>query len=124
MRVAWQFNSYQWPVNPETDTGFVSEEVLPEVVPIRATKSSVQWGGRKSARRQITGWLYGLKALEQYNTMRGWKENRTRASLVDHFGNTTTARLVKFDAKFVQSNTEWGAGRPTWQYTAEFMEDV
>ncbi len=121
-RVAWVFNSYSWAVNPEKDSGFNAEEVEPEAVAIGATKSTFQWGGRKSARRQISGWLYGPNALAQYNLMRGWKNNRTVATLVDHLGNSSTARLAKFDAEPVVSNTEWANGRSTWRYNAEFIE--
>lgn len=122
MRVAWSFAGYSWPVNPEKDSGFNAEEVEPEAVAIGATKSTFQWGGRKSARRQISGWLYGAHALEHYNKMRAWKNGRTVGTLTDHLGNSATARLVKFDAEPVVSNTEWAAGRSTWRYNAEFVE--
>jgi hypothetical protein len=122
MRTPWQFDNYSFPVNPEKDNGWVYEEVEPEAVAIGATKSTLQWGGRKSGRRQISGWLYGEKALEQYNKMYNWKKNRTVATLVDHLGNSTSARLIKFEAENVVSNTEWKLGRSTWRYNAEFIE--
>ncbi len=121
-RVPWRFNNYDFDVNPEKDSGFNAEEVEPEAVAIGATKSTFQWGGRKSGRRVISGWLYGPNALTQYNLMRSWKNNRTVATLTDHLGNTATARLVKFDAEPVVSNTEWAQGRSTWHYSAEFVE--
>lgn len=121
MRVAWVFNGYSFPVNPEKDSGFNAEEVEPESVAIGATRSTFQWTGRKSARRTISGWCYGPNALEQYNTMRSWKNNRTIATLTDHLGNSASARLAKFDAEPVVSQTEWAHGRNTWHYTAEFV---
>lgn len=121
-RTAWIFNSYSWPVNPEKDTGWNAEEVEPEAVAINATRSTFQWGGRKSGRRQISGWLYGANALEQYNQMRSWKNNRVVATLTDHLGNSATARLAKFDAELTPSATEWAHGRSTWHYNAEFIE--
>lgn len=121
-RVAWEFDGYAFPVNPEKDNGWVYEDVEPETVPIGAQKSTFQFGGRKSGRRQTSGWLYGEKALEQYNKMRNWKLGRTMATLTDHLGNSTTARLAKFDAEIVLSSTEWKAGRNTWRYNAEWIE--
>lgn len=122
-RVAWVFNGYSWPINPEKDSGWVKEEVYAEQVPIRSPKSSMQWGGRKTGRRQISGWLYGPSAQTLYNNMVSWKENRTRATLTDHFGNASVARLVKFDAEYIQANGEWLASRPVWRYNAEFLQD-
>ena len=122
-RVPWRFDNYDFAVNPEKDSGFVYEDVMPESVAINAPRSTFQYGGTKSGRRQISGWLYGVNALDQYNRMRGWKAARTKATLVDHIGHSTTARLSKFDAEVVQSATEWKLGRSTWRYNAEFTED-
>lgn len=121
-RVPWQFLGYEWAINPEKDSGFTFEDVQPESVGIGASKSTFQYGGTKSGRRQISGWLYGVSALDQYNRMRSWKRNRTQGTLIDHLGNSTTARLSKFDAEIIQSNTEWKLGRSTWRYNAEFTE--
>lgn len=123
-RTAWIFSGYSFPVNPEKDNGFVYEDVFPETVPIGASRSSIQYGGTKSGRRQISGWIVGLHSLEHYNKMKEWKRNRTKGTLIDHFGNSTTARLTKFDAEYIHSNAEWLAGRPTWRYNAEFTEDI
>jgi hypothetical protein len=122
-RVAWQFNGYSWAVNPESDSGWVYEHVEAENLPINAGRSSFQYGGTKSGRRQISGWLYGPSALDQYNRMKSWHRNRTTATLVDHLGNVSTARFSRFDAKPVVSATEWRQGRSTWQYTAELVEE-
>lgn len=123
-RTAWSFDNYSWSVNPEKDSGFVYEDVMPESVGIGASRSTFQYGGTKSGRRQISGWLYGAGALDQYNRMRGWKNNRTKATLIDHLGNATTARFSKFDAEIIQSATEWKLGRSTWRYNAEIIEDA
>lgn len=123
MRVPWRFNNYDFAVNPEKDGGWVSEDVMPESVGIGASRSTFQYGGTKSGRRQISGWLYGPNALDQYNRMRSWKANRTRSTLIDHLGNSTTARVSKFDAEAVQSSTEWRLGRATWRYNMEFVEE-
>jgi hypothetical protein len=123
-RIPWRFNNYDFPVNPEKDGGWVYEDVQPETVGIGAPRSTFQYGGTKSGRRQISGWLYGVNAGEQYNTMRAWKRSRVKATLIDHLGAATTARLSKFDAELVVSNTEWALGRSTWRYNAEFIEDT
>src|SRR5689334_11651810 len=123
-RTPWVFNGYSFPVNPEKDSNWTYEEVQPESVAIGASRSTFQYGGTKSGRRQISGWLYGTDATTQHNTMKSWHRNRTIATLVDHTGAATTARLSKFDAEFVQSNTEWKAGRNTWRYNAEFTEEA
>lgn len=122
-RVPWQFNGYSWDVNPEKDSGWVYEDVLPETVAIGAPKSSFQFGGRKSGRRQISGYLFGVSSLTQYNIMKSWRLNRTKATLVDHFGNASTARMVKFEAEPIQSAMEWRLGRASWRYNAEFIEE-
>lgn len=123
MRTAWRFDNYDWPINPEKDSSFTFEDVMPESVAIGASRSTFQYGGTKSGRRQISGWLYGPKALEQYNKMRGWKAARTKATLIDHLGNSVTARISKFDAEIIQSATEWRLGRSTWRYNCEFTQE-
>ena len=122
-RTPWQFAGYSWAINPEKDSGFVYEDVMPESVGIGAARSTFQYGGTKSGRRQISGWLYGVNALDQYNRMKGWKQARTKATLIDHLGNSTTARFSKFDAEIIPSATEWRLGRSTWRYNAELIED-
>lgn len=123
-RVAWEFNGYAWPVNPNTDSGWSSEEILAESNPVNASRSTLQFGGTKSARRQVSGWLFGLHAQEQFNRMSSWKSSKVRSLLKDHTGSTRAARLIKFDAKPSLSVSEWRSGRNTYEYTAEFIEDV
>jgi hypothetical protein len=122
-RVAWQFGSYSFAINPEKDSGWIYEDVMPETVGIGASRSTFQYGGTKSGRRQISGWLYGASALDQHNRMKGWKQSRVKATLIDHLGNSTTARFSKFDAEAIQSATEWKLGRATWRYNAELIEE-
>ena len=58
-RVAWQFNGYSWPINPEDDSGWIPGElVYSELVPIYKFSSHVQVGGKKSKRRQVRGWIW------------------------------------------------------------------
>lgn len=122
-RVPWRFNNYDWSINPEKDSGWNYEDVMPESVAIGAGRSTFQYGGTKSGRRQISGWLYGPSALDQYNRMKAWKQARTKSTLVDHLGNVSTARFAKFEAEAVQSATEWKLGRATWRYSAELIEE-
>lgn len=120
-RVAWIFNGYSWAINPETDTGWRSEDIVYEGNPINSSRSVFQWGGRKSERRVITGWIWGPTGTTQYSNMMTWKENRVTATLTDHMGISRTARMIKFDAEPVRSVAEWQAGRQTYKYTAEFI---
>ena len=122
-RVAWVFNGYSWPVNPLTDTDWSVALVEAENVAVGASQSRFQYTGRKSRRRQITGWLYGVHASTQLATMRGWHMNRTVATLVDHMGQSARARLTSFVPEVVPNAAEWLQGRSTWRYTAEFVEE-
>lgn len=123
MRVSWIFAGYQWAINPEKDSGFIYEDIMPESVGIGASRSTFQYGGTKSGRRQISGWLYGINALDQYNRMKGWKQSRIKGVLVDHLGYSATVRFSKFDAETILSATEWKLGRATWRYNAEIVEE-
>jgi hypothetical protein len=120
-RVAWSFNGYSFPINPDDDSGWTEDEVMTENVPIGSTNSSIQFVGRKSGRRQIQGWLWGPAAATQKSTMKSWKDNRTEATLIDHTGDSQKAIMVKFEAKPVMSISEWNQGRQTYRYTAEFI---
>lgn len=122
-RVAWNFASYDWPINPEGDSGWVPGElVLSEIVPIDVYQSSIQIGGQKSARRRITGWIWGPESAVHYSKFREWYNNGIDASLTDHLGETRTARLIRFEADAVRDVHAFKAGRQTWKYTAEFIE--
>lgn len=123
-RVPWRFNNYNFAVNPEKDSGWTWEDVMPESVGIGAGRSTFQYGGTKSGRRQISGWLVGADALDQYTRMRAWKAQRTKAVLIDHLGASTTARVSKFDAEIVPNISEWRLGRATWRYNLEFTEEI
>lgn len=120
-RVAWQFAGYSWSVNPEKDSGWVYEHILSEQVPIQATESDIQFGGRKSPRRQISGWIWGESSATQFAQMDNWRKNRTVGILVDHLGNSRSAIMVKFEPEAVQDIQAWNDGRQTWRYTAEFV---
>lgn len=123
-RVAWEFAGYTWPVNPREDSGWVAEEILAESNPINARRSTLQFGGTKSARRQISGMIFGPRAAEHKTQMDTWKRNRTRGLLKDHMGTTRTAILIRLEAKPIISVSEWKHGRYTFEYTAEFIEDA
>lgn len=122
-RVAWVFNGYDWPVNPETDTDWVKQHVENELVAINASKSRQQYTGTKSSRRRITGWLFGSSASAQKTQMQNWHSNRTVANLTDHNGQTVRCRLSAFDTEIVPDRIGWQNGRTTWRYTAEFVEE-
>lgn len=120
MRTPYVFNNYSWPVNPSDDSGWIQELVLSEQVPINASRSVIQVGAFKSATRQMSGYIWGVNAQEQYNTMLSWFQNKTQANLIDYLGITRKAILTKFEPKIVNDITAYKAGRFTFQYTAVF----
>lgn len=122
MRVAWQFANYNFPVNPFDDSNWIFDHAMSEQVPIQGTKSTIQFGGRKSARRTIKGWIYGENSAVQYATMEGWRQNKTQGTLIDHLGNSRNAIMIKFEPEAVQDIKAWEDGRQTWRYSAEFVE--
>lgn len=121
MRVAWQFNGWKWAINPETDSGWTAEEIMAEQNAINDRRSNIQFGGTKSARRQIHGWIIGPNGPVQLQKMQSWKANRTQATLRDHMGASRKAILLRFDLEFINSVTEWNAGRQAYKYNAEFI---
>src|SRR6185369_5463823 len=121
MRVAWQFNSYSWAINPDEDSGWKADESNAENLPIGSTSSSIQWGGRKSARRQISGFIWVPSGDTQRVNMESWKTNRTVSTLIDHTGASQKAQLVSLEMKPVQDHKEWLQNRQTYRYNAEFI---
>ena len=121
MRTPWSFSGYQWHVNPNEDTGFIYEPVFNEEVPINASSSKYQYGGMKAGKREISGWLFGDHAMEQYTTMLGWLRNRTISTLTDHLGQSQRAMMVKFDVKIVNDATAYKNNRITATYSATFV---
>jgi hypothetical protein len=121
-RVAWRFNNYDWPINPDEDSGWTKPDIMSETNDVNANKSSLQFGGRKSARRQISGWIWGPGSVQLHINMHSWNDNRTKATLVDHTGVSRTCMMMNFAAKPVQDVREWRSGRQTYKYTAEFIE--
>ncbi len=120
-RVAWSFSSYSFPVNPEKDSGWVYEHIMGEQVPIQGTSSNIQFGGRKSPRRQISGWIWGETSNTFFAQFDNWRKNRVQGTLTDHLGNSRTAILIKFEPEAVQDIQAWNDGRQTWRYNAEFI---
>lgn len=120
-RVAWQFAGNSFSINPDEDTGWEAAEVNAENVPIGSTQSSIQWGGRKSGRRQVSGWLWGPTTGAQKTMMQGWKNNRTVGNLIDHTGESVKCMVISFSAKPVLSQSEWKQGRQTYRYNLEFV---
>lgn len=121
-RVPWNFSGYDFPVNPSDDSGWKADEVNAENSPIGSTNSSLQWGARKSARKQCSGTLIGLSAQTQKTTMEGWKNNRTVAVLTDHTGEAKKCQLIAFEAKPIFNYSEWLHGRQTYTWQGEFIE--
>jgi hypothetical protein len=120
-RVAWSFASYSFPINPEKDSGWVYDHVMSEQVPIQATESDIQFGGRKSPRRQVSGWIWGSSSSTFFAQFDSWRRNRTQGTLTDHLGNSRSAILVKFEPEAINDPQAWAEGRQTWRYTAEFV---
>lgn len=120
-RVAWVFDGYAWPVNPEKDTGWLPpEDILNEANNIAATASTFQFGGIKSARRRISGWIWGPFSADHYNRMYQWKLQRKRSTLKDHEGHQKTCFLISFTTERINDPKSWAEGRPTYRYEAEF----
>lgn len=120
-RVAWRFNNQDFSINPDEDSEWEYAEINAENVAIGSTQSSLQWGGRKSGRRTVSGWLWGPTTAAQKSMMRGWKNNRTVGNLVDHTGESVKCMVVNFSAKPVLSQSEWKQGRQTYRYSLEFV---
>lgn len=120
-RVAWSFDGYSFSVNPEKDSDFIYEHIASDQVPINATKSNIQFGGTKSGRRQISGYIWGIGGPEQFAKMRDWQRTRKQATLTDHLGNSSSAVLIKFEPELVEDIYEWNQGRQTYRYSAEFI---
>lgn len=121
-RVAWVFAGYSWPINPEKDSGWVKEEVYSEQHPLNSTVSNLHFTAKKSARRKVSGWLFGETSAAQLTKMQYWKDNRTVGTLVDHNNSSKRCMLISFAPEPVQSVSEWKAGRATFKYEAEFIE--
>lgn len=121
-RVAWRFDGYDWPINPEEDSGWTKPDIMSEQNNVNADVSNFQFGGRKSARRQISGWLWGEGSVQLRLNMYNWYANRKKSTLVDHVGDSKKCFITSLTVKSVQDVREWGQGRQTYKYTIEFAE--
>jgi hypothetical protein len=121
-RVAWSFNGYSWPINPEEDSTWIKEHIVAETGDVGAENSNIQFGGKKSARRQVSGWIWGPGSTQLLLNMHTWHANKVRANLVDHVGESRRCILLSFSPKPVKDVKEWRQGRQTYQYNAEFIE--
>jgi len=119
-RTPWSFASYSFPLNPNTDTDWVEELALSEQLPIGSSRSVLQFGGRKAAKRQTHGYIWGPNAQEQYNQMVSWFRNRTQATLTDHTGRSRKAMLTKFSARLVNDVAAYRENRITWEVDCEW----
>lgn len=120
-RTAWIFNNYSWPVNPESDTGWTTELVISNRVPIGGSRSRIQVGGLRSDVRQISGWIYGPQSQTHIQNMTNWIKNRVVATLTDHLGVSRQAMLVDFKPQLQVSPMEWRQGRQVYKYSATFL---
>lgn len=121
-KVSWSFAGYIWPQNPADDSGWIGELVENETVPIGSNSSKFQYGGRKSRRRRVSGHMIGMSAKTFKEKMDNWLLSRTKASLKDHNGDSSSARLISFSAKAVRDVRGLRYGYQAWQYDAEFVE--
>jgi len=117
----WSFAGYNFPVNPENDTGFNKQVVYAENVPIHAENSSIQVGGKQSGRRQVSGMLFGPYSAQHLAKFEEWLDNHTVATLRDHLGSTNKAMLISFDKEAVFNIKDIQCGRQSWRYNAEFI---
>lgn len=120
-KISWKFNNYTFPVNPDEDSGWTVNPVISEVIPIYASQGSVQVGGIGSARRRISGWIFGSNSNSFKAQFDSWMVSGTVGTLTDHLNQSRRARLIRFepaalrDAKYVRQ------GIQIWKYTAEFI---
>lgn len=121
-RVPWVFGTYVWPINPETDTGWIVEHVFVEQNTLASAESFFQKTATRSARRRISGWIFGQRAVEFKNMLETWHRLSTRATLTDHLGVSRRAFVFSLSFTLVPSVSEWKQGRATWRYDAEFVE--
>lgn len=121
-RVPWSFDGYEWPINPDTDTGWVKEHIFVEQNPLQASLSFFQRTSSRSARRRISGWIYGPQGQTFKSKLEYWHAVTRRALLVDHLGVQKMAFLYSLSFTAVFSVSEWRYGRQTWRYDAEFVE--
>lgn len=120
-RVPWKFGSYIWPINPDTDTGWIVEQVYVEHVPLTATSSVWQHVGRKSQRRRISGWIYGPHAAVFKQQLTQWYQQRIANTLIDHMQQSQRAFFLSLSFTVVPSVSEWKQGRAVWRYDAELV---
>lgn len=121
-RVAWSFANYTWPINPDTDTGWVRDHIFVEQNTLQAPRSFFQKTSTRSARRRISGWIYGAQGPEFKAKLEYWHLVSTRGILVDHLGVQKRAFLISLSFTAVSSASEWKQGRQAWRYDAEFVE--
>jgi|FLYL01.1.fsa_nt_gi hypothetical protein len=121
-KVSWSFNSYTWPVNPYSDSGWVTEVTYAELQPLAGNRSLLHYVGTKAARRTISGFIVGPKAQEFYDHFQTALQSRVTGILVDHLGQSRTCRLVSFKPEVVYDRISHLNGRPAYKYTAEFVE--
>lgn len=120
-RVPWSFDGYNFSVNPYEDSGWMSELVIAENLPINARLSTIQLGGVRSRRRRISGYIIGTKGPELYSKLDGWLRAFKQSTLRDHLGTSSKAMLVSFQPELIMDHKAWQAGRQSYRYQAEWI---
>lgn len=121
-RVPWVFDGYEWPINPQEDSGWKKDRVAPEQNNIGSRISVFQLNAEKSARRQINGFIWGPLGGQLMANLIQWRDTSKRATLRDHTGMEKNCFLFALEFKAVKDAAEWRQGRQTYTYTAEFVE--
>lgn len=121
-RTPWYFDNYAWPINPSEDSEWSKEHVVSEHNPVGSNKSNFQFAAERSARRQISGTIWGVLGPELMGRLKLWREGRKTAVLRDHMGYERSCFLINVTFKPIMDASERRAGRQTYTYTAEFVE--
>ncbi len=107
-------NTFDW--NPADDTGWVSEVVMSEHVPPNATKSVIQYGGKKSSVRTAKGVTKSSTLRNALDALQG-----STVAFSDHFGAANTVFVKKFSSDMVRDVTNLPPGG-TFSYTLELVK--
>lgn len=119
-RIAWNFDGYDWLINPSTDSGWTTEPTYAEVLPIAAGLSKIQYGGTKLARRSIGGTIVGRVNGDFKGRLETWMLNRTISVLTDHSFNARRCLITKVTFNTATDMASLRQGKQSWTYNVEF----
>ncbi len=107
-------NTFDW--NPADDTGWVDEVVMSEHVPPNASRSVIQYGGKKSAVRTAKGVTKSIALRNALNSLQG-----STVAFSDHYGASNTVFVKKFSSDAARDVTNLPPNG-TFSYTLELVK--